>query len=105
MIKHNKANYLIQYCLDHLPEHHTQWIYDAVIKNLEDISKDRVGCVIVKKCIDHSNSQQKVSFFFFFLNMYFNFFILKKTQLINEMKSKTLNLVQDPFGNQKKFPF
>lgn len=63
LIKHNKANYLIQYCLDKLTEKHNQWIYDAVCQNMAEISKDRVGCVIVKRCIDHANEQQSVNRF------------------------------------------
>jgi hypothetical protein len=60
LIKHNKANYLIQYCLDRLADKHKQWIYDAVGANIEDVSRDRVGCVIVKRCIDHANPEQMV---------------------------------------------
>jgi len=80
LIKHNKANYLIQYCLDNLPPKHNQWIYDAVVASMEEVAKDRVGCVIVKRCIDHSNDEQK-------------------QRLAEEVSKKALALVQDPFGN------
>jgi len=80
LIKHNKANYLIQYCLDNLPPKHNQWIYDAVIGSIEEVARDRVGCVIVKRCIDHANPEQK-------------------QKLVEEVTVKALALVQDPFGN------
>jgi len=80
LIKHNKANYLIQYCLDHLPPKHNQWIYDSVILCIEEIARDRVGCVIVKRCIDHADPEQK-------------------KRLAEEISTKVLALVQDPFGN------
>lgn len=80
LIKHNKANYLIQYCLDHLQPKHNQWIFEAVVENMGEVSRDRVGCVIVKRCIDHANEEQKV-------------------QLIDEISKQALTLVQDPFGN------
>jgi len=80
LIKHNKANYLIQYCLDRVDQNHNQWIYDAVVENLEEIARDRVGCVIVKRCIDHANDEQK-------------------NRLIQETIARALSLVQDPFGN------
>lgn len=81
LIKHNKANYLIQYFLDHLSDPaHNQWIYEAVGEALEEVARDRVGCVIVKRCIDRANETQK-------------------KKLISQMVSKTLVLVQDPFGN------
>lgn len=70
LVKHSKANYLIQYFLDHLSPEYTAWIYDAVVEHLEEVSRDRVGCVIVKKCVDHASPEQQVSvkipFFFFF---------------------------------------
>jgi len=80
LIKHNKANYLIQYCLDHLPAKHNQWIYDAVSENVEEVGRDRVGCVIVKRCIDHASDEQR-------------------NRLTTEIARKVLGLVQDPFGN------
>lgn len=80
LIKHNKANYLIQYCLDNLPQKHNQWIYDAVVESIEEVSRDRVGCVIVKRCIDHANEEQKA-------------------RLGEGVTNKALALVQDPFGN------
>jgi len=80
LIKHNKANYLIQYCLDHLDQKFNGWIYDAVIGSIEEVGRDRVGCVIVKRCIDHAKEP-------------FN------TKLLNEITNKVLVLVQDPFGN------
>jgi len=91
LIKHNKANYLIQYCLDHLPAKHNQWIYDSVVENIEEVARDRVGCVIVKRCIDHASDEQKI-------------------KVIAEIATKALALVQDPFGNYvvqhvlQKFP-
>jgi len=80
LIKHNKANYLIQYCLDKLTEKHNQWIYDAVCLNMAEISKDRVGCVIVKRCIDHANDRQS-------------------TTLLEKIAESSMLLVEDPFGN------
>jgi len=80
LIKHNKANYLIQYCLDHLPAKHNQWIYNSVVDCMEEIARDRVGCVIVKRCIDHATEEQK-------------------QRLTLEISNKVLSLVQDPFGN------
>jgi len=80
LIKHNKANYLIQYCLDNLSPKHNQWIYDAVVSNIEEVARDRVGCVIVKRCLDHASIEQK-------------------SRMAQEVTAKALALVQDPFGN------
>jgi len=80
LIKHNKANYLIQYFLDNLPPKQSQWIYDAVARSIEEVSRDRVGCVIVKRCIDHAGAEQK-------------------DRLAEEVTKHALTLVQDPFGN------
>lgn len=80
LIKHNKANYLIQYCLDNLSPKHNQWIYDSVCACMEEIARDRVGCVIVKRCIDHASPEQK-------------------EKLCEEIAKRSLALVQDPFGN------
>lgn len=41
-------------------------MYDAVVENIEEVSRDRVGCVIVKRCIDHANDEQKVCVAFIF---------------------------------------
>jgi len=90
LIKHNKANYFIQYCLDKLSEKQNEWIFDSVCKNIEDISCDRVGCVIIKRCIDHANEQRE--------------------NLLVSISEVSLILVQDPFGNYvvqhvlQKFP-
>lgn len=74
---------------------YNQWIFDAVIESIEDVSCDRVGCVIVKKCIDHINEEQKVFFD--------NKIILIKKKLKQLLAKKVtifvLKLVQDPFGN------
>jgi len=92
LIKHNKANYLVQFCLDHLSTKHNQWVYDAVGQYMEEIGRDRVGCVIVKRCIDHASPEQK-------------------TKLVEEATTRALALVQDPFGNYvvqyilEKFPY
>jgi len=80
LIKHNKANYLIQYCLDNLAPKHNQWIYDSVAASMEEVARDRVGCVIVKRCIDHATTEQK-------------------QKLTVEATAKVIVLVQDPFGN------
>ncbi|PRP87418.1 hypothetical protein PROFUN_00629 [Planoprotostelium fungivorum] len=80
LIKHNKANYLIQYCLDHLPQKHNQWIYDAVCECMDDVGRDRVGCVIVKRCVDHATDNQMA-------------------ELFRQISNTVLSLVQDPFGN------
>jgi len=80
LIKHNKANYLIQYFLDNLPPNQSQWIYDSVTNSIEEVSRDRVGCVIVKRCVDHAGLEQK-------------------NRLAEEVTKHALVLVQDPFGN------
>jgi len=80
LIKHNKANYLVQYCLDKLNDKQNQWIFDAVFANMEEVSRDRVGCVIVKRCVDHASDDQRVT-------------------LMDQITSSCLMLIQDPFGN------
>lgn len=80
LIKHPKANYLVQYCLEHLQHKHNQWIYDCVGTHMIEIACDRVGCVIVKRCIDFASDAQLQA-------------------LIGEAKHTILTLVQDPFGN------
>jgi len=80
LIKHSKANYLIQYCLDHLSQENNHWIYTAVVSNMEATARDRVGCVIVKRCIDRANAEQMLL-------------------LSDAISKKAISLVQDPFGN------
>jgi len=80
LVKHAKANYLIQYCLEHLPAKHNQWVFDCVCTNMSEIACDRVGCVIVKRCVDFAVESQKEN-------------------LIHNIGETLLSLVQDPFGN------
>jgi len=125
LVKHSKANYLIQYFLDHLSPEYTKWIFDAVADQIEDVSRDRVGCVIVKKCIDHSSLNESN----FNQNGQNNNQNngnnnnngsnnsngnnnnnnnnngqlanrnTRKHKLVSEIVARALTLVQDPFGN------
>jgi len=91
LIKHNKANYLIQYFLDKQSPPQQEWIYEAVLNHMEEIARDKVGCVIIKRCVDHANEKQLAA-------------------IVDKIKDYTLSLVQDPFGNYavqhilQKFP-
>jgi len=53
---------------------------ECVCECMEEICRDRVGCVIVKRCIDHATDEQKL-------------------RLVQEITTKVIVLVQDPFGN------
>ncbi|KAJ8507226.1 hypothetical protein ONZ45_g10384 [Pleurotus djamor] len=69
-----------QKCLNKLAPDVNQFIYDAVAQNCVEVATHRRGCCVLQRCIDYASEGQRV-------------------QLVNEITSNALTLVQDPYGN------
>ncbi|GAM24851.1 hypothetical protein SAMD00019534_080260 [Acytostelium subglobosum LB1] len=82
LIQDLNGNHVIQKCLNKLPPEDNQFIYDSVstTPNCISVATHRHGCCVLQRCIDNASPSQK-------------------KQLINEIISNALVLVQDPFGN------
>jgi len=80
LIKDLNGNHVVQRCLHRLPPQDNQFIYNAVAQHCVAIATHRHGCCVFQRCIDYASEEQK-------------------NQLVNEVVSKALTLVQDPFGN------
>ncbi|KAH3732473.1 Armadillo-type fold [Pelomyxa schiedti] len=82
LIQDLNGNHVIQRCLNTLSSADKQFIYDAVTEpgHLVAVATHRHGCCVLQRCIDHASEDQKL-------------------QLVLEVVSNALTLVQDPFGN------
>ncbi|KAJ9460650.1 Pumilio domain-containing protein C6G9.14 [Diplonema papillatum] len=80
MIKDLNGNHVIQKCLQKFDFANKQFVYDAVAANVCEVGMHRHGCCVLQRCIDFGSETQK-------------------KQLIEEVISHALALVQDPFGN------
>lgn len=74
------GNHVIQKCLISLKSEDCEFIYKAMNDNCVYLATHRHGCCVMQRCIDAANPQQR--------NM-----------LIDTISSKTLDLVEDAFGN------
>eukprot|EP01119_Soliformovum_irregulare_P003232 TRINITY_DN1358_c0_g1_i2.p1 TRINITY_DN1358_c0_g1~~TRINITY_DN1358_c0_g1_i2.p1 ORF type:complete len:446 (+),score=132.67 TRINITY_DN1358_c0_g1_i2:128-1465(+) len=91
LIKHEKANYLVQFFLEQLSPPHGQWIYDGICQHMREIGTSRFGCVIIKKCLDRATASQR-------------------EKMIEKASANVIALVEDQYGNYvvqhilEKFP-
>ncbi|KAL5204110.1 hypothetical protein ABZP36_008981 [Zizania latifolia] len=67
-------------CLQKLLPEHKAFLLDAAALRFLILAKDRQGCCIIKKCIEHSNDEQKY-------------------RLLYNITSSALSLSEDQYGN------
>ena len=80
LIKDLNVNHVIQKCLNRLQADDNQFVYDAVAAKCIEVATHRHGCCVLQRCIDHASRPQRM-------------------QLVREITTDALTLVQDPFGN------
>ena len=80
LIKDLNGNHVIQRCLHHLNSKDNQFIYDAVSRCCVSVATHKHGCCVLQRTIDYATPSQK-------------------RQLVQEIVSNALELVQDAFGN------
>lgn len=80
LIQDLNGNHVIQRFLNKLSPEDNQFVYDAVAGHCVAVATHRHGCCVLQRCIDHAAERQKI-------------------QLVKEITSNALTLVQDPYGN------
>ena len=70
----------IQRILLKLPYQYTQFIFDAVAASVEDVARHRHGCCVIQRCLDSRHSAAR-------------------THLVTRIVEKSLELMQDAYGN------
>eukprot|EP01102_Stenamoeba_stenopodia_P013648 TRINITY_DN445_c0_g1_i2.p1 TRINITY_DN445_c0_g1~~TRINITY_DN445_c0_g1_i2.p1 ORF type:complete len:746 (-),score=122.39 TRINITY_DN445_c0_g1_i2:341-2578(-) len=80
LIQDLNGNHVIQRFLNKLSAEDNQFVYDAVAGHCVAVATHRHGCCVLQRCIDHAADRQKI-------------------QLVKEITSNALTLVQDPYGN------
>lgn len=74
------GNHAIQRILLKLPYRYTQFIFDAVAASVEDVARHRHGCCVIQRCLDSRHSAAR-------------------THLVGRIVEKSLELMQDAYGN------
>jgi len=74
------GNHAIQRILLKLPYQYTQFIFDAVAASVEDVARHRHGCCVIQRCLDSRHSAAR-------------------THLVGRIVEKSLDLMQDAYGN------
>lgn len=74
------GNHAIQRILLKLPYQYTQFIFDAVAASVEDVARHRHGCCVIQRCLDSRHSAAR-------------------THLVGRIVEKSLELMQDAYGN------
>ncbi|KAL7525555.1 hypothetical protein ACHAXR_004303 [Thalassiosira sp. AJA248-18] len=74
------GNHAIQRILLKLPYQYTQFIFDAVAASVEDVARHRHGCCVIQRCLDSRHSAAR-------------------THLVSRIVEKSLELMQDAYGN------
>ncbi|KAL3810499.1 hypothetical protein ACHAXA_005641 [Cyclostephanos tholiformis] len=74
------GNHAIQRILLKLPYKYTQFIFDAVAASVEDVARHRHGCCVIQRCLDSRHSTAR-------------------THLVTRIVEKSLELMQDAYGN------
>jgi len=74
------GNHAIQRILLKLPYQYTQFIFDAVAASVEDVARHRHGCCVIQRCLDSRHSAAR-------------------THLVARIVEKSLELMQDAYGN------
>jgi len=80
LIQDLNGNHVIQRFFNKLSPEDNQFVYDAVAGHCVAVATHRHGCCVLQRCIDHAAERQKI-------------------QLVKEITSNALTLVQDPYGN------
>lgn len=80
LIQDLHGNHVVQRCLHNLEAEFNQFIYDAVADQCVVVASHRHGCCVFQRCVDHASPKQR-------------------HQVVMEVVDKTVQLVQDPFGN------
>ena len=74
------GNHAIQRILLKLPYQYAQFIFDAVAARIEDVSRHRHGYCVIQRCLDSRHSAAR-------------------THLVARIVEKSLELMQDAYGN------
>lgn len=80
LIRDLNGNHVIQKILLEFDESGSQFIYNAVCRNIMDVGSHRHGCCVLQRCIDYASPANR-------------------RQLVSNVVANTRRLVCDPFGN------
>jgi len=80
LIQDLNGNHVVQRCLQKLDAKHNQFIYDAVAQHCILVASHRHGCCVFQRCVDFATPDQK-------------------HQVVMQVVEKTVQLVQDQYGN------
>jgi len=74
------GNHVIQRILLKLGPRHTKFVFDAVAASVGDVARHRHGCCVIQRCLDSPISESR-------------------SHLVNRIVEKSLELMQDAYGN------
>jgi len=74
------GNHVIQRILLKLPYKYSHFVFDAVATSVGDVARHRHGCCVIQRCLDSSPSAAR-------------------TNLVHRIVEKSLELMQDAYGN------
>ena len=74
------GNHVIQRILLKLGPKHTKFVFDAVAASVGDVARHRHGCCVIQRCLDSPVSEAR-------------------SHLVNRIVDKSLELMQDAYGN------
>ena len=74
------GNHVIQRILLKLGPKHTKFVFDAVAASVGDVARHRHGCCVIQRCLDSPVSEAR-------------------SHLVNRIVEKSLELMQDAYGN------
>jgi Pumilio-family RNA binding repeat len=74
------GNHVIQRILLKLGPKHTKFVFDAVATSVGDVARHRHGCCVIQRCLDSPVSEAR-------------------SHLVNRIVEKSLELMQDAYGN------
>jgi hypothetical protein len=81
LIKDLNGNHVVQRCLQKMKQdNNNQFIYDSIIGKCVQVATHKHGCCVIQRSLDHASKKQL-------------------TELVNEITSNSLVLVQNAFGN------
>eukprot|EP00979_Chaetoceros_neogracilis_P005134 scaffold896_cov233-Chaetoceros_neogracile.AAC.4 len=74
------GNHVIQRILLKLPYQYSQFVFEAVANSVGDVARHRHGCCVIQRCLDSQPSAAR-------------------SNLVNKIVEKSLELMQDAYGN------
>ena len=74
------GNHVIQRILLKLPYQYSHFVFDAVANSVGDVARHRHGCCVIQRCLDSPPSAAR-------------------SNLVNRIVEKSLELMQDAYGN------